>query len=221
MNAPGFLDSDEEQFSSALHERLQSESPDLERILVGATRDGRRRRLRRRVGIGVAGVACVGLAATAYAVIPGAGDEPAHEGQVASGGGHDDVVTQDEPTAKHSAKKPARNPGPGLRDKAPVALHLKGWTCEYFPVDDKAWCPGPGEIPGGYVVRPAKERDAFLGKSGGRGSTIPMLGGKGIVATDGTIIGPVHNGIFLTVQSGIGFTPELMAEFAQALSWTE
>ncbi|KRF17220.1 hypothetical protein ASG90_07890 [Nocardioides sp. Soil797] len=280
MTAPEFLDSDEEQFSASLRTRVQDETPDLTSILAGATRDGERRRFRRRIAASLAAAACVGLGGTLALVIPTSSDGPSGDQDVTSGvedrttvEAHGEVLLlrqDNKPIALVGGTveqkfqvlqeiSPANDATPlglsgdpegvaqlqdlfpeiadwngaglivaekvvtppqGLRDKAPVSVDLEGWSCQWFPVDDKGACTGPNGVAAGVVWRPRSDRASFLDKQGVvEGETVPMLGGEGIVTSDTTIVGPVRKGIFVTVQPGQGTTPELLAALAGDLSW--
>lgn len=282
MTTPDFLNSDEQQFASSLQTLVRDEHPDLDGILAGATRIGRRSRMRRRVGVGLAAAACVGAFATAYVVVPGAGHDGGNEQQVTSavddhtsierigpvtvlrqdgtalavlgGSSHQQVQALLElhqlPRTKAYAfeRDPARlaelktlfpeiddwtgafvvsvvkqgdSAGvDSLRDESPVSVDLAGWTCDWFPIDDKGACNASGATLG-VVWRAASERDDFIAKEGASTFTVPMLGGDGMVTDGGTIVGPARNGIFVAVQPGQGSTAQMMADVAGALTWTE
>lgn len=105
--------------------------------------------------------------------------------------------------------------------QVPVELVLDGWSCDEFPVDDKSWCTGPDGEGVSVNWRAAGERDSFLGKSGEHTATLPMLGGDGIVLTEGemiTVVGPAQGDWFVTLHPAVGADIDLAA-LAAALAW--
>ncbi|MCR1783030.1 hypothetical protein KVF89_10830 [Nocardioides carbamazepini] len=165
----------------ALRERLNDERPDLEHLAATSLSAGLRLRRRR---LAVSGAAA-GVAAVA-AVSVGAG--------LLSGGGtaaRDDSGAQ-RPTATATVTAPgAATTAPAAEgDPAfPVVVDVPGWTCEYFAIDEKAWCTR-GELGVSVVARPRSEYEAWKGNPDKEGSALWMSA--------------PHGNYFATLQGGEG-----------------
>lgn len=187
--------------AAALRERLRDERPDLEHLAQTSLRAGLRARRRRRIGAAAGGVLAVSAVALAATALSG-GSTTARDAAVAS-------TPTPAPTATVTADvTPDVSPPPGaLGEPAlPFTLDVPGWTCDYFPVDDKASCTTPGSTGVSIVVRPAADHAAWAGQ--------PDKG------ADPTTLwtSPVHRNYFVTVQgrrSDLGATP--LATFIDGL----
>ncbi|MFJ9315729.1 hypothetical protein ACIRN4_16180 [Pimelobacter simplex] len=180
------------RLSTALRERLRDERPDLEHLAQSSLRAGiRARRGRQRRQAGAAAGAVLGVAAVAVtASVLSGGGTTARDGTVATTPTPSATATVTAtPTPGDQRSHDVGAPGdPSL----PFTLDLAGWTCEYFPVDDKAWCTSTSGGNLSVVVRPAEDHAAWAGQ--------PDKG-----ADPSTLwTSPVHGNYFVTVQGGAG-----------------
>lgn len=95
----------------------------------------------------------------------------------------------------------------GKVDKAPVTVGA-GWTCEWYLVDDKADCHSADGGVAGLVIRDAADRDRWLADED-----------KG--DDDSVFTTEVHNGIFISVQTGQGTTNAEINELGESLTWVD
>ena len=156
---------------------------------------GRRLRRRRTAGVILGSAACVAALSAGVAgmtqLLPA--DRAVEAG---FGAGSNDTPTS---PAAVSPTPTVTPPGPAV----PVQLHLAGWTCEEFAIDEKSWCEGPDGVNASINWRPAGEFDAWHGGDSDK--------------TDDWV-GPLHGSWFATV----GLTernPELARQVGEALVW--
>lgn len=182
----------------ALRERLRDERPDLEHLAAGSLAAGLRMRRRRRVALSgtAAGVAVVAAVSVTAGALSGAGDA-ARDGAVASSPTATATVTM--PGADATA--PAAPTGPVF----PVVVEAPGWTCEYFAIDEKAWCTR-GELGVSVVARPRSSYDDWKGSADKEGSSLWMS--------------PLHGNYFVTLQGGEdGLSPADLTAFVAGMTF--
>ncbi|MBU2697158.1 hypothetical protein [Pimelobacter sp. 30-1] len=179
--------------TTALRERLRDERPDLEHLAQSSLRAGVRIRRRRRIGAAAGGVLAVTAIALSASALAG-GSTTARNAAVATTPTPSAAATVTAPPGEQDGLEPGALGEPVL----PFTLDLPGWTCEYFPVDDKAWCTTAGQNGVTVVARPAAEHADWAGQpdKGADASTLWTS--------------PVHGNYFVTVQGSradLGATP--------------
>ncbi|GAA1534192.1 hypothetical protein [Nocardioides humi] len=187
----------------ALRERLRDERPDLEHLAAASLAAGRRLRRRRRLGTAAgttAGVAVVAAVSVAAGALAGSGTT-AHDSAVAT------TPTPTVTATVTAAPEDAEGLLPGASDdpSLPVVLDAPGWDCEYFVVDEKAWC-SQGELGVSVVVRPRSDYDAWQGSADKAGSALWTS--------------PVHGNYFVTLQGGEdGLSPADLDAFVAGITF--
>jgi hypothetical protein len=128
-------DLDSTALSTALHERVHDEHPDLDGLVRASTRAGGRIRRRRRVGAALAGAA--GIAAVAVLVSQlGSGATTRTE----PGSASQPTATPTASAMVHSTPPPRLDARPPKGDTdAPVRVEAAGWDCDR-PMDEKFIC---------------------------------------------------------------------------------
>ncbi|MBM9458846.1 hypothetical protein JK386_02950 [Nocardioides sp. zg-536] len=91
----------------------------------------------------------------------------------------------------------------GQLDEAPVTVGA-GWTCEWHLPDDKASCTAADGGVAALVVRDAADRDEWLAQK-----------------DPATYTTEVHDGIFISVQGGLGTTDAELTELGESLTWVD
>lgn len=171
------------RLATALRERLRDERPDLEHLAQTSLRAGVRIRRRRRIGAAAGCVLAVSAIALSAAALSGGGTT-ARDANVATTPTPTATATVTAPPGEREGLEPGALGEPVL----PFTLDLPGWTCEYFPVDEKAWCTTPGQNGVTVVARPAADHAGWAGQPD-----------KGADATT-LWTSPVHGNYFVTVQ---------------------
>jgi hypothetical protein len=192
---------------TAMRERVADVDPDLDQLLAVSVRAGTR--IRRRRGVAVSLAAAVGVAAVAVGAvqIAGGAGTRAVDGGVGFGAEPTDTATST-PTPAAPATAPETPPAGGLFDHAPVTVTAPGWTCEWYQVDDKADCRGPGGKHADLVVRPATDYPAWIADAD-----------KG--AGDGVATTRPHGPFFISVQGGEGTTDADLERLGKSLRWVD
>lgn len=234
---------DRDLMTRALQERLVDEPPDLDRLTAGAMRVGARMRRRRRAAVALSTVAVVGVVAAGYAGLGGRSAEPHQASDIpaaaadsasgsptvapspttdpcSAGAGSVQVRVTDGPSGSVERQDAEGCPLPP--EAAPVSLDGDQFRCDEA-ADEKFGCLAIDSKAVFTVTwRAASGHDDYLdpGKTGRTVTTIAMLGGEGIVKDDGTIVGPVHDGIFVTVSADPAHLQEAQL-LAAALAWAE
>ncbi len=234
------------RMTRALQERLAAEHPDLDRLTAGAVRVGTRLRRRRRAAVALSAVAVAGIVAAGYVGLGGGAGapRPASGVNVAAADSASGSPTVS-PTVSPSGTPDPCGPEAGSVDVrvlessgtverqdaegcpqppevAPVSLDGDAFRCDEA-ADEKFGCLAVGSQAVFTVTwRAAAGHDDYLdpGKTGRTVTTIAMLGGEGVAKDDGTIVGPVHDGIFVTV-SGDPADLEQAQALAAALLWAD
>jgi len=232
---------DRDLMTRVLRERLVHEPPDLDRLTAGAMRVGARMRRRRRAAVALSTVAVVGVVAAGYAGFGGRSAEPhqASDLPLAAAESGSPTVSPSptaEPCSAEAGSVQVRVTGgpsgsierqdaegcPLPPEAAPVSLDGEQFRCDEA-ADEKFGCLAIDSKAVFTVTwRAASGHDDYLspGKTGRTVTTIAMLGGEGIVKDDGTIVGPVHDGIFVTVSTDPAHLQEAQV-LAGALAWAE
>ncbi|MDQ6526066.1 hypothetical protein RB608_20785 [Nocardioides sp. LHD-245] len=198
VDRPDRLDRLDTLVGPALRERLRDERPDLEHLAIASLGAGQRMRRRRRVALSgtAAGVAVVAAVSVAAGVLSGPGTAA-----------RDDAVAST-PTATATVTVPGADPvapavptGPAF----PVVVDAPGWTCEYFAIDEKAWCTR-GELGVSVVARPRSSYDDWKGSADKEGSALWMS--------------PLHGNYFVTLQGGEdGLSPADLTAFVAGMTF--
>jgi len=179
--------------SSALHERVADEHPDLDHLVRVSTRTGARLRRRRTAAV------CAGAVVASAAVVGIAGSLAGSGGTPAAGPG----VAAD-PTPTPPPPSPTAELVPA--QTSPVRLDLPGWRCD-DPADEKFSCTKHGAIVT-ITWRPAADRAAYLDP--GKADVLPGVH---------TFVSRVHGPFFVTVAPAPGTTQEQVDQVGSGLAW--
>ena len=191
-------DHDTNPLSTALHERVRDEDPDLDQLIRVSTRTGTRLRRRRTIGISLAGAAAgVAVIGIVGAALGGAGGTTGSEPGVAS-----------EPTAAASSAAPSATPTPtySIPTGQDLPVHvdpaLTGW--EFGTAGDDKFPATKGDYFVSVNVRSMDEYDDWSGGDPDR----PDNG-----------VAHVGDNYFVTVQASPDVPPVVKGELIDALRY--